>query len=133
MEVITYCLVEETELLRGLYKDTESIIYHYNEFFDRIVDEDIKEIYTWGFSFSNADIPYIEKICDTLRRDNRDFGMTWYIAPYGSILKIIKEIIYFCHCIRKAGFRGKIKVNKIKRAKAGTIKRHNRLRKPVCR
>ena len=38
-------------LLMGLYKDTESIIYHYKDLFDRIVHGEIKEIYTLVFLF----------------------------------------------------------------------------------
>lgn len=99
---------EKKSLLMGLYKDTESIIYHYKDFFDRIVHDEIKEIYTWGFSFSDVDMPYIKKICDVLRQEDCDSEMTWFIAPHGKILKRIKDEIHFRKCIRKAGFRGKI-------------------------
>lgn len=95
-------------LLMGLYKDTESIIYHYKDFFDRIVHDEIKEIYTWGFSFSDVDMPYIKKICDVLTREERDREMTWFIAPYGNISRRIRDEIHFRKCIRKAGFRGEI-------------------------
>lgn len=99
---------EKKSLLMGLYKDTESILYHYKDFFDRIVHDEIKEIYTWGFSFSDVDMPYIKKICDVLRQEERDGEMTWFIAPYGNILQRIRDEIHFRECIRKAGFRGKI-------------------------
>lgn len=95
-------------LLIELYKDTESIIYHYKDFFDRIVHDEIKEIYTWGFSFSDVDMPYIKKICDVLRQEESDSEMTWFIVPYGNVLQRIRDEIHFRKCIRKAGFRGKI-------------------------
>lgn len=95
-------------LLMSLYKDTESIIYNCNEFFNRIADAEIKEIYSLGFSFSDVDMPYIEKICDVLRKDDCDSEMTWFIAPYGNILQRVIDEIWFRKCIRQAGFRGKI-------------------------
>lgn len=101
-------MARKKSLLLELYKDTESIISHYEYFFNRIAHDEIKEIYTWGFSFSDADMPYIKKICDVLRREDRDSKITWFIAPYGNIFKRIKEEIHFRKCIRKAGFRGKI-------------------------
>lgn len=100
---------EEKILLMGLRKDTDSIIYHYKDFFDRIAYSGIKEIYSLGFSFAEVDMPYIKKICEMLCQDECDRNMTWFIAPYGNALQRVRQEVYFWKCIRCAGFRGKIR------------------------
>jgi len=100
--------VAKKSLLMGLHKETDSIIRQHDDFFNKIASSGIKEVYSWGFSFSDVDMPYIEKICDVLRQEERDGEMTWFIAPYGNILQRIRDEIHFRKCIMKAGFRGKI-------------------------
>lgn len=95
-------------LLMGLFKDTHSIIWQHNEFFNKIAYSGIKEIYSLGFSFSEVDMPYIKKICDVLRQNDYDSDMTWFIVPYGNILQRVRDEVYFRKCIRQAGFRGEI-------------------------
>lgn len=100
-------------LLMGLYKDTKSIIYQHKEFFYEIACSGIKEIYSFGFSFSEADMPYIQKICDVFRQDDYDCDMTWFIAPYGNVLQRVREEVRFRKSIKQAGFRGKINILKL--------------------
>lgn len=100
--------VLKKSLLMRLYKDTKSIIYQHNEFFNKIACSGINEIYSLGFSFSEADMPYIKRICDVFRCDDNDIEMTWVIAPYGKLFKRVREEVHFRKSIRQAGFRGKI-------------------------
>lgn len=88
----------------GLVKDTERIIYSQKDFFDKIGNSDIKEIYTIGFSFSSVDMPYIEKICTEFNGNMGTKEMIWYLSNYNSLYERIKFRIR----LRKSKFRGKI-------------------------
>lgn len=96
-------------ILTPLYKNTTSIIYHYKDFFDSIATSEIKEIYSLGFSFSDVDMPYIIKICDSLKRKQGIKKVTWYITPYGNFLSQIREELHMRKCIWNAGFRGRVR------------------------
>ena len=100
---------DKKSMLMGLYKHTKSIIYQHRTFFDKIAHSGIKEIYSLGFSFAEVDLPYIKKICDVLRYDNHDRDITWFISPYGKVMQRVRDEIYFRKCIRRAGFRGRIR------------------------
>lgn len=97
-------------LLMSLFKDTEKIIYAHKDFFDKIAYLDIKEIYSFGFSFSDVDIPYINKICNELNRKSGTKKMTWFITPYGrNSFKKLCEELHMRKSIWKAGFRGNVR------------------------
>ena len=97
-------------VLMNLLKRTEENIVYHRDFFDRLKRENIKEIYSFGLSFSDADMPYIKTICDIMQTNNRDIDMIWYIAPYGCFFKRFREKVHFINCIKNSGFRGKIRV-----------------------
>lgn len=82
--------------VRYLKKDTEKIINDNLEFFKGLGNKDITEIYSFGFSFSDVDLPYIKKICEEIDTSN----ITWYMNTYK------KED--FSDKIRSCGFKGKI-------------------------
>lgn len=88
----------------SLIKDTKGIIYNHECFFNKIVNSDIKDIYTIGFSFSAVDMPYIKKICSVFEKNIGTKEMTWYLSDYNSMI----ERINFRIKLRKSGFRGKI-------------------------
>lgn len=52
------------EIEQSLYKNTNSIIDDNTDFFEDLCDVD--EVYTYGFSFSNVDMPYIIKIIKSI-------------------------------------------------------------------
>ena len=99
----------EKGLLLGLRKDTDYFIRHYSDFFDKIANSEIKEIYSFGFSYAEVDMPYIKKICEVLKVNGDDRSMTWFIAPHGKIWKRIRDELYFRNSIKQAGFNGKIR------------------------
>ncbi len=102
--------VSKKGLLMGLFKETESIIYHHKDFFTRVAFSEIEEIYSLGFSFSDSDMPYINKICDGLKRKNSTKKITWFITPYGpNIFKKGREELHMRKCIWQAGFRGRVR------------------------
>ncbi len=88
----------------SLIKDTKRMIYKQECFFNKLANSDIKEIYTFGFSFSDVDMPYIKKICSVFEKKIRTKEMTWYLSDYNSII----ERIGFRIKLRKSGFKGKI-------------------------
>lgn len=101
--------IQRKSLLMGLFKNTQNIIYQNKDFFEKIADSDIKEIYSLGFSFSDADMPYIRKICLELNSKGCGRKMQWFIAPYGNLWEKVREEIHFRRCIWQAGFRGKVR------------------------
>lgn len=53
--------------IRGnLVKDTDSILFHNDWFFERIRNTKINRIHSYGYSFSKVDQPYIRKICESI-------------------------------------------------------------------
>ncbi|MGK3722417.1 bacteriophage abortive infection AbiH family protein [Priestia megaterium] len=81
-----------------LRKETAFIIENeLYEFYDSL--ESVKNIYSYGFSFSQVDLPYIETIC--LYLDTKD--MTWYLNSYN----YDKDGLEFKKRIRQCGFKGR--------------------------
>lgn len=58
-------------------KDIENCLAEQEDFFIEIeeMEEPVREIYSYGFSFSDVDKPYIERICQILPTEN----ITWYL------------------------------------------------------
>lgn len=64
-------------LEQSLYKDTNKIICNNIDFFGNL--HDVEEVYTYGFSFSDVDMPYIAEIIN-----NISSNATWFLhsSPY---------------------------------------------------
>ncbi|WP_249598680.1 bacteriophage abortive infection AbiH family protein [Peribacillus frigoritolerans] len=93
-----------------LKKDTESILSdHLYPFLDNLVEnffensfEDdvfIEKIYTYGFSFSKVDLPYIKGICLSIDTSN----VTWYLHTFHND----EERKRFKGIIEECGFKGR--------------------------
>ena len=83
-----------------LQKDTISALNKNRAFFQQLANENITEIYSYGFSFSGVDMIYIEAICSYLNTDN----VCWYFNDFGldNTKKCeLEEKIYH------SGFKGK--------------------------
>lgn len=61
-----------------LRKDTANQICRHKDFFKKISSTSICMIYSFGFSFSDVDMPYMKKICDSLTTNN----VTWFLSSY---------------------------------------------------
>ena len=54
------------DLHRKLRKNTYEVIEKNNSFFEELKFSNITKIYSYGFSFSDVDLPYIKHICKCL-------------------------------------------------------------------
>ena len=83
----------------ALKKNTEQAIRDHADFFDLLQKQDITDIYSHGFSFGEADQPYVEKLCAILQTQD----ITWHLNDYDMAL-----LPYFENQLRRAGFRGEV-------------------------
>lgn len=81
----------------ALLKNTYLIIEENEERFDSLTN--ITDIYSYGFSFSKVDLPYVKKICDSVDTDK----VTWYLNDYDELERRneIQEVIE-----KKCNFNG---------------------------
>lgn len=70
-------ILEET--IRDLRKPVDKIIRDHVEFWSWIYHGGVKEVYSFGFSFADVDLPYIERIVVSLKGGK---GVTWYLNTY---------------------------------------------------
>lgn len=98
-ESVPYEMGNELQYLYNiLKKDTSKQIDQHSEFFNRVCNTHIEKIYSFGFSFSEVDMPYIINLCklmDTKR-------MSWGLHSFNSV----KERQSFEQKLRESGFRG---------------------------
>ncbi|RIO29735.1 AbiH family protein, partial [Staphylococcus saprophyticus] len=59
-------------------KDTKNIIQNNKRFYEKLQKSKIKELFFWGFSLSEVDKPYIEKIFE----DNKSTITKVYLSKY---------------------------------------------------
>lgn len=87
-----------SDLDEELRKKTEDALKNSQWFFNSI-DNDISEIYSFGFSFSEVDLVYLKEIFRKLNTNNSTFFLNDYSCPL-----IIDEYI---EIIKNCGFNGK--------------------------
>lgn len=84
----------------NLKKPVGRCIAYCQDFFNSLVN--INKIFSFGFSFSDVDIPYISKICDCIGDTS---GIIWFLSDYN-----LPEHEVLKNKIAKSGFRGKFDV-----------------------
>lgn len=89
------------QIHRNLRKPTENIIKDNTDFFERLSVAEIQNIYSWGFSFSQVDIIYIQEICQ--RIDTR--SAVWHLHNHDE-----SKISEFTSILRACRFNGEITV-----------------------
>ncbi|PFZ06587.1 hypothetical protein COL63_27455 [Bacillus pseudomycoides] len=91
---------ELSKIHDSLRKDTRKIIEQKQAFFNDLTS--IEKIYSYGFSFSSVDLPYIEEICNKLDTTN----IIWFLHDFSSeeVRDGYKKII------RQCGFKGEFEV-----------------------
>lgn len=91
---------ELSKLDNLLKKNTDDAFKENFNFFNSL--SDIKEIYSYGFSFSEVDMTYIKKICE--RIDSKD--ATWFLSDYNKSIERNEFIKKIC----SHGFKGSFKI-----------------------
>ena len=81
----------------ALFKDVEAIISKNSSLWKKL--REVTSIYTYGFSYSDVDLPYIAKIIESC-----PLCQEWYIEKYPGE----KEIKKYINFITKFGYKGKI-------------------------
>lgn len=87
-------------LRNSLIKDTNQQIVEYKNFFDRISIGCISQVYSYGYSFSDVDQPYIKRVCDVLGNAK---DKIWTVFLYYA-----NDKHKFQDALRDAGFKGTI-------------------------
>ncbi|MSS11291.1 hypothetical protein FYJ38_21980 [Clostridium sp. WB02_MRS01] len=89
----------ETDLDWSLFKPTEEIFKNHRLFFDKIQQNKVKDVYSWGFSFSDVDLYYIKQISLILNKEHAK----WHLHNF-----CISDCDKFRKKLRKCGFLGEI-------------------------
>lgn len=90
------------DLIQCLRKDTDKQLRKYSDFFKKL-DKNIDKVYSYGFSYSTVDSPYIKEVIRHISPD-----ATWHFTSYESNNKNelrIKKIK-----LRRYGFKGSFDV-----------------------
>ncbi|WP_319404168.1 bacteriophage abortive infection AbiH family protein [uncultured Anaeromusa sp.] len=88
----------------ALRKNTKEALENNLDFFENMTDS-IKEIYSYGFSFSEVDLIYIQEICSRIDTERA----TWYLNEYEKI-NFPAAFSQYVASIKRCGFKGKIGV-----------------------
>ena len=87
------------KLQNSLKKDTKQAIEKHKYFFDKL--SGVESVYSYGFSFSDVDLVYIEEICKHMNTKE----VIWYLNSYDD-----KRNFAFKERIKKCGFCGSFDV-----------------------
>ncbi|MCY9002112.1 bacteriophage abortive infection AbiH family protein [Bacillus spizizenii] len=90
----------------ALRKNTEEIIKLAQKEFFELLPNDIEKVYSYGFSFSDVDLPYIKELCKRLDTKN----ITWFLNDFN--YEETGEL--FKNKIKECGFKGDFSVFSIK-------------------
>ena len=90
------------EALALLRKNTDAIISKNKAFFTQLREANISEIYSYGFSFSKVDLPYVKEIISAVKGGR---NILWNISCHNPAHYTI-----FMETVRKCGFLGEFAV-----------------------
>lgn len=85
-----------SELHKQLQKNTQNALANNRDFFNALTN--IDKFYSFGFSFADVDLVYIEEICNKIDTS----GVIWYLNDFDSKKDIVKFVNKILHC----GFKG---------------------------
>lgn len=87
------------DILKMLYKDTEKQLSKYKHVFQNI-SIDVKEVYSYGFSYGDSDVVYVKKIIDRISEK-----AIWYFTKFDYVKN--KEFLRKTKIkLREWGFKG---------------------------
>lgn len=87
-----------SEINRQLRKKVEKALENNLDFFDELEYAHIKEIYSYGFSFSKVDTIYLKEICKRINTEN----VTWYFNDH----RAEEDHPKFKVVLRECGYKG---------------------------
>lgn len=91
------------DLSRLLRKDIFAAIDRNKDFFEKLRNAKLKNIYSYGFSFNNIDLPYIKEIYEMIDEPY----INWCIHDYAKNKKELTEKLEkYTLVIRNCGFKG---------------------------
>lgn len=90
--------IYKNEMHDYLRKNTQECINQNSQFFEDLSNSDIIEIYSYGFSFGEVDLPYLKEIIRLLDTAS----ITWY---FHSFSKIAEREVYE-DTLKRLGFEG---------------------------
>ena len=61
-------------------KDTERAIEDQEDFWNKIIQTEVTDIYSFGFSYGEVDLPYIQRVIQCLKCDGQN--VTWHWNRY---------------------------------------------------
>ena len=96
------------EIHFSLMKDTSKIIDESNYFFDELLS--VKNIYSYGFSFSKVDLPYINEVCKKCNAKNSIWYLQGHERERESEFEFEYRKEYQKEVIRNCGFDGEFDV-----------------------
>lgn len=107
------------ETIRSLRKPVDKLVKEHRKFWSCIRDNDIKEVYSFGFSYEEVDVPYIREIVrnlnvpksvtgepdiqNSLQGNGGSRNVTWYLHKHGDKND---DNIRYEKIIRDCGFMG---------------------------
>lgn len=102
----------KSNALQSLYsymqKDSEGIVRTNHDFFAKIANASIQDIYSFGFSYSLVDQPQIKAVCDVLNNgEDRTINMLWHLHAFDEKGNKNKK---YMEQIRRAGFKGQFAI-----------------------
>lgn len=86
-----------SDVNQQLRKKTEIALKNNLDFFDDLEEADIKELYSYGFSFSKVDNVYLKEICKRINTNNS----IWYFNDFDAL-----NHNKYKDTLRKCGYRG---------------------------
>lgn len=88
---------------KKLRKPTDIVLKEYGYVLRHFANEQILNVYSFGFSFSNVDKPYIQEICYELSQNH---NVIWWLHDYDSNERREE----FVKVLRDCGFKREIRV-----------------------
>lgn len=86
------------EIHNRLRKDTKKAFKQHENFFTRLFSSEVAEIYSYGFSFSEVDRYYLQKIINNLSTGE----ITWFLHEYN----LEEQRNQFISVLKELGFKG---------------------------
>ena len=86
------------EIYEELRKNTTEQMHLHADFFDKIKNTNIEKIYSFGFSFSTVDLPYLQRVCTLIDTKQISWGLNTYDNA--------SQRLVYINTVKGLGFQG---------------------------